>query len=579
MSNIQEKQWQLMPKIDDDLRKQHQDVDAVVLQLLFNRGLTEKKDIELFLSPSYETNSYDPLLFNNMEKAVDLIIEHIKNKNKIVIYGDYDADGATSSAILVETLRILKAQTEVYIPDRVSEGYGLNKKAIDELVRGGAKLIITVDNGIRSKEEVKYIRDKNIDVIVTDHHIAPEDKKDLPDCLIINPAISEDNYPFKFLSGAGVAFKLAKAIIGRAKIAAIFKNKLEENLLDLVAIGTIADCVVLLGENRVLVKKGLEVLNKTKRIGLIKLMEAAKISNRKLDSWNIGFQIAPRLNAAGRMDHANTAFELLITKDESEASLLAENLNNKNIGRQETTENIFSQIVNEIESTEQDDKIIIVTSKDDQHWNEGVIGLVAGRIAEKYYKPVLVITKTEDGYKGSGRSIDEFNIIEAVEKCADLLTKFGGHPAACGFSLLSENLEKFITKMKEVANEQMRDLVLRPKIEIEAELKLSEINEDLMMELNKFCPFGTGNDKPKFVSYEVMLVDIMNMGFDGQHIKLKIKNGSSNIFNAIGFGQTEKWKDLRIGDKIDIVYYLETNEFNGRSEIQMKIIDIKKHSV
>lgn len=574
MSRV-EKKWQIMPKINNNFIDQNKEINNIVLQLLFNRGLTNKKDIELFLSADYSAGSYDPLLFKDMERAVDLIVGHIKSENKIVVYGDYDADGATSSAILVETLSTLKARVGVYIPDRVSEGYGLNKKAIDELISGGTKLIITVDNGIRNKEEIKYIKDKKVDVIVTDHHIAPDDKKDFPDCLIINPAVSQDNYPFRFLSGAGVAFKLAKAIIDKAKIDDATKKKIEESLLDLVAIGTIADCVILLGENRVLVKRGLEVLNKTKRIGLLKLIEAAKINNRKLDSWNVGFQIAPRLNAAGRMDHANTAFELLITRDEAEASLLAENLNSKNVGRQETTENILGQIISEVESGAKDDKIIVAVSKQEQQWNEGVIGLVAGKIAEKYYKPVLVITQTEDGYKGSGRSIDEFNIIEAIEQCADLFTKFGGHPAACGFSLLAGNLEKFVSKIKNIANEQMKNLDLKPAIEIEAELKLSQIDEKLMSDLDKFCPFGAGNDRPKFVSYNTTVVDIMNMGFDGQHIKLKIKNGSSNIFNAIGFGQTEKWKDLIIGDKIDIVYYLETNEFNGRSETQMKIVDIK----
>ncbi|MBI4811873.1 DHH family phosphoesterase [Candidatus Falkowbacteria bacterium] len=609
MSSI-EKIWQVMPKINDEFIKKYPEYSPIVLQLLYNRDLTNEKDVEEFLksplSPFVKGGDYDydPFLFNGMAATVELIIKHIKGRNKIVVYGDYDADGVTASAALFETLQILKADVGVYIPDRVSEGYGLNKKAIDEIISEKAKLIITVDGGIRGKSEVEYAKKKGLDVIITDHHQPPPDEEELPDCLIINPAVKSEKYPFKYLSGAGVAFKLAKALISKSTLSGEDKQKMEEKILDLAAIGTVADCVSLLGENRNLVKRGSGVLNKTKRKGLIELMKAAQLNNgRVLDAWNIGFQIAPRLNAAGRIDHANTALELLITKNDNEAVTLARDLNDKNIERQKITNEIVENIYRDVNGGGEN-KVIIAISPKDNLWNEGVIGLAAGRVCEKYYKPALVITRTEilnppdpllhkggnmenplskrgQGglLKGSGRSIDEFNIIKALEECAEFLDKFGGHPSACGFSLKEENLDEFVKKIKEVAERELAGVDLRPKIKIEAEISLGEINEELVKNIEMFAPFGEDNERPKFLSRGAEIVDIIKMGIEGQHIKLRIANRASqiaSIISAVGFGQAEQWKDLRVGDKIDIVYYVEMNEFNGRREAQLKIIDIKK---
>ena len=608
MSSI-EKNWQIMPKITNEFIEKYPDLNKHVLQVLFNRGLTESCDIDLFLNSDYEKDTHDPFLFNDMEEIVELIIKHVKEQNKIVIYGDYDADGVTSSAVLHDTLTTLKARADVYIPDRVSEGYGLNKGAIDELIKDDIKLIVTVDGGIRSKEEVEYAKEKGVEVVITDHHVPPSeippaplnkggDISGLPDCLIINALVENEKYPFKYLSGVGIAFKLAKAIISKAKLSDKQKQRLEDRILDLVAIGTVADCVSLLGENRVLVKKGLEILNNTNRIGLQELIKVGQINNgKKLEAWNIGFQIAPRLNAAGRMEHANTALELLITKDKKEAETIARRLNSRNQERQQTTE----KIVNQIELSLAPDpsptpssrergaklppttfnkgaKIIIAVTPKDEVWNEGVVGLVAGRISDKYYLPTLVITRGEEGYKGSGRSIEEFNIMEALEECSSLLEKYGGHPMACGFSLKEENLEEFKNKMIKIANNKFKDVNLRPKIEIEEEINLDEVSEELIGDIEQFAPFGQDNDRPKFVSRETEIVDIITMGISGQHIKLRIKSEKLGVISAIGFGQAEKWKELRIGDKIDIVYYLEMNEFNGRSDAQMNIVDIKSRN-
>lgn len=557
----------------EKIKKENQDINKIILQILFNRGLCQKDEIDYFLNSEYKKNISDPFLFSHMQSAVELIIEHIKNKNKIYIYGDYDADGVTSAAVLYETLSILKARMEIYIPDRVTEGYGLNLKAIDEISGSGAKLIITVDGGIRNKEEVAYAQALGLDIIITDHHVPPR-KENLPQCLIINPLAESENYPFKKLAGVGVAFQLARALILRSTLNDEIKEKLEENILDLAAIGTVADCVSLLGENRLLVKKGLEILNKKKRTGILELIKAAELNlDKEMDVWNIGFQIGPRLNAAGRMDHANTAFELLVTKDTAEAGVLAKNLNEKNTDRQRFTEDILKEVEKQIK---ENDKIIIgICPAGDDIWQEGVIGLVAGRLSEKYYKPALVITRTDEGYKGSGRSIAEFNIIEAITECAELLDKFGGHPSACGFSFFEKNLAIFIERMKKIAEEKLNNIDLRPKIIIDCEIELDEISEELALEIKRLAPFGEDNDRPKFISKNLQIMDIIKIGLSGQHLKLKLKTDNSNFFSALGFWQAEKWDGLRIGDTIDIVYNIDLNEFNGRREAQMKIIDIK----
>jgi single-stranded-DNA-specific exonuclease len=576
--NIMEKIWEIKTKFENDFKENNPEFSDLALQMLWNRNLTEKDEIKFFLEADFN-DTHDPFLFCDMEKAIDLIIKHIKAQNKIYIYGDYDADGVTASAVVFEALTTLKAEADVYIPHRVSEGYGLNKEAIDFIGKEGAKLIITVDGGIRSKEEITYAQSLGVEVIVTDHHTPPNDKKDYPDSLIINPTLPEEKYPDKKLAGVGVAFKLAQALIMKSKLPESDKDKLIRSFLDLVAIGTVADCVKLKGENRIFVKAGLEKLQRTKRLGLCELMKIAKISlDKNLESWNIGFQIGPRLNAAGRMDHANTAYMLLVSKERREAVKIAGELNQRNIDRQKITEEIFNQVEKQINAAEDKIMIGVFESKEEGEdvWNEGVVGLVSGKITSKYYRPSMVITKTAEGYKGSGRGIPEFNIIEAVEKCGELLDKYGGHPAACGFSLNRENLPEFLSKIRGIADEKLSDADLKPKISIETELKMPDIDEKTLEIVNRFAPFGQDNDRPVFLSLNAKVVDIMYMGALGSHLKLRLKQDDSRVFSAIGFGQTEKWPNVKIGDDIDIVYSLDMNEYNGRREVQFKIIDIKE---
>ncbi|MFA5359637.1 MAG: single-stranded-DNA-specific exonuclease RecJ [Patescibacteria group bacterium] len=568
--------WELKPIAPNDFIKKNSEYNKIILQLLFNRRLINKKDIESFFKPN-EVSLSDPFLLKNMEAAAALTIKNIKEQNLIAVCGDYDTDGVTATAALIEILNIFKAKTSVFIPGRTSGGYGLNKKAIDELAKNGAKLIITVDNGIRSKEEVIYAKKLGLDVIITDHHEPPLDKNDWPDCLIINP--KAEDYPYKSLAGVGVAFKFVQGLIRLSKLDEQLKNKLAEKVLDLVAIGTVADMVSLLGENRILVNQGLKIINQGKRLGVAELIKVAQTngsSNKKINSFHIGWQISPRLNSAGRMDHANTAYELLITKDKTEAQTIAKKLNIRNGERQKITEEITDYCRKLIEEKMLSDKILIVCSpniKDikAEGWQEGVVGLVAGRLCDEYSRPVLVITKTKNEIKGSGRSIDEFNIMEAIEKTSVYLEKFGGHAAACGFTLKSrEVLEKFIEEMKKIVNQALTGVELSSKILIEAEIGLSDINDELLEALEKFEPFGEDNDKPKFLSRGLKIMDKVNMGADAKHIKFRF----DSIW-AVAFSQAENLKYLKIGDEVDIVYYLEFNEFNGRRTAQMKLVDIK----
>lgn len=583
-----EKIWNLYPKAESSFLIENNNLNPFILQLLYNRNIKSKQDIEWFF-PSEEINFLDPFLFVDMEKAIDLTISHIKKGSKIMIYGDYDADGVTSSALLYDVLQTFKAKVDFYLPDRVSEGYGLNKSAIDEIKKDDFSLIVTVDNGIRNKEEVAYAKNLGLDIIITDHHAYPEKKEDLPDCLIINPSDQSSAYPFRFLAGVGVAFKFASALIQKSKISQELKNSLINKNLDLAAIGTITDMVPIIGENRLIVQRGLEVLNNTKRLGLLELIKVSG-SNGRLSSFNVGFQLGPRLNAASRINHANSALNLILSKDEIEAEALAQELNNKNIERQKITEEVMAAAESQIDLNNLP-KLIVVKDFSNNSWNEGVIGLVAGKLTEKYYRPVIIIVKTEEKaqaddsrdyflYKGSGRSIEEFNLVEALEKSKDFLYKYGGHPMAGGFSALSEeNTFAFIDNMEKLALEKLSNISLLPKIKIDCEIDFSDIDDDFVNLLEKMSPFGQNNPLPKFVTYNVKIIDISKMGFDGQHIKIKFLNHNDKdlrSFWAIAFGASERFSHLSLGDNVDLVYNIEFNNFNGRKEIQFKIIDIKK---
>jgi len=573
------KVWQIASRAREEFFKKFPEYDRVILQLLYNRNLRDSEAIEFFLSGRYEDN-FNPFLLSKMEEATALTIEHIKKGDKICVYGDYDADGMTASALLSEVLTTLRADCFVYIPDRSSEGYGLNREAIDKVIKKGAKLLITVDGGIRNKKEVEYAKQRGLEIIITDHHAPAEEAENLPECLIINPQVKGEKYPFKFLAGVGVAFKFSQALVEKSKLKSEQKEKILEKTLDLVAIGTVADCVTLFGENRLFLKKGLEVLNNTKRSGLKELIKAAKIEGRVLVAWNIGFQIGPRLNASSRMGSAGNAFNLLVTRDKAEAEKEAACLNDRNLRRQKETEELAAEVEEQIKKQLAEKIIIGICPEKSKPWNEGIIGLVAGRISEKYYKPALIITKAGKGYKGSGRSIEEFNLFKAIEEAGDFLGKHGGHPMACGFNLVAANLPAFTEKMKTIARRDLEKLELEAKLKIDCEISLAEASRTLFREIKKLAPFGQHNPEPKFLSENTQIKDIIKMGLNSRHIKFRF--GPSSDIRAggvwgIGFGQAEDWRDFKIGDLVDIVYTLDENEYNGNTNLQLKLIDVKLH--
>lgn len=603
------KQWQIAEAPPSDFFSSLAEINPILAGILWNRGLHNTEAARAFLSDDIDPalvldfagddslRFYNPFLFRDMQAAVDLIIGHLKAGNKIVVYGDYDADGVTSSAVLAQALKTLHAQVEVYLPDRVSEGYGLNKTALEQIKEQGFSLVITVDNGIRNKEEVDYARNLGLDVIITDHHVLPEGKENLPNCPVIDPADASDHYPWPFLAGVGVAFKLVCALLHQSKLEISQKRLIAERALDLVAVGTIADMVSLLGENRWLVKRGLVILNQARRPGLNALFKTAKIAlDRPLEAWNVGWQLGPRLNAASRVGHANSAFALISAESEDEARDLAQELNQRNLNRQQITEEIIKQVEAQIDP-ENLPALIVGVAGEDQFWNEGVVGLVSGKICEKYHRPTLVIARiveeagadlesgkmqaTKLSFKGSGRSIEGFNLIAAVEECSEFLDKYGGHPMACGFSIDDEEkLSAFRERLLALATERLTPEVLAPKLHLDAILPFSQISLSLAEEINDLAPFGQNNPQPRFASFALRVDDIVLMGSDRQHIKLRLsaaKEPAAASFWALAFSAATAYKNVQIGDLIDLAYYLDINEFNGRREAQLKIIDWRQH--
>jgi len=575
-----QKQWQLRPPVSQEFINQFPEINEVILQLLYNRGFNSQKDIDDFLSASYDDGLFDPYLFKEMTKAVERLWRAFQQKEKVMIYGDYDADGVCSTVILYQTLKSLGLEVDTYIPFREGEGYGLNTKIVQQFIAQKYQLLITVDCGIANQSEIKLLKENNIDVIVLDHH---EEPLELPPALaIINPALKNSGYPAVKLCGAGVVFKFVQALMiyleknnSPLKLPVGF----DKWLLDLVAIATVGDIVPLVSENRLLVKYGLLVLGKTKNLGLKKMLE--KINNRssRLDSEYLAWRLAPRLNAAGRINHASVAFNLLISVSEEEASKWAEILENNNRQRQEITEKILNRAFEQVGEVGGETKFLIVCG---EGWPAGILGLVAGRLCDKFQRPTLVFTEETAGgekkYVASGRSIDEFDITAALKECHDLLLRYGGHPQACGLTILSEkNYSAFCQKIKIIVEEKLTGVKLLPTLEIEAKIKAAQINWELLVELEKFEPFGEGNAKPLLLLENLKIEQVQTVGADGKHLKILASqdNDLANLHKLIGFSFGEWCAIIKPGDKIDIVFELDVNEWNGNRELQLKIIDLR----
>ncbi len=542
----------------------------LLASLLWRRGLRTAEEAERFLRPSWERDVHDPFLFDDMERAVERLMSAVRRREKIVVHGDYDADGVSGSVILHATLRGLGADVSVYLPHREKDGYGMNAPAIEKMGAEGVKLIVTCDCGISSGKEIALANTFGIDTIITDHHTLPPELP--PAYAILHPLREGENYPFRYLTGGGVAFKLCQALWKEGNLPAGH----EKWLLDMVSISTVADMGKLVGENRALVHYGLLVLNKTKRLGLKTLIDGVRRGDEMLDAQSIGFRIAPRINAAGRMEHANAAFALLTAETESEALLRADALHGYNKDRQDATEKIIIE-ARRLADGQSTNSAIVVAG---EGWPAALCGLVASRLVDDSARPVIAVGKGEDGkYVGSGRSIPGFDVTGALRACSAHIAKFGGHPAACGLTILGqENFEAFQRAFIAYADRHLKNLDLAPSVEIEEEAAVDEITLGLVEQIRELEPYGEGNPRPRFLLRGARVVSARPVGADGRHLQLTVASENGGRLKLIGFGFGEQIDACVPGRSIEIVAELDLNEWNGRVETQGRIVDLKTES-
>ena len=536
------------------------DINEIVAKVLVNKNIS-KEELNIFINPTRK-DFHNPFLMPDMEIAVNRIIKAITNKEKIMIYGDYDADGITSITVLKSFLEERGLDVFSYIPNRLDEGYGLNNDAIKKIYEENYKLIITVDCGISGIDEVEYANSLGIEVIITDHH---EPADILPKALAVVDAKRKDSkYPFNQLAGVGVVFKLIQAI----SIKLNLDEKEYLKYLDIVCIGTISDIVPLINENRVIAKLGLKLVSQTKNIGLKSLLNIAGF--KQIDSVAVSFGVAPRINACGRMGNEKLALDLFLTKDYELARKLATKLNEYNIKRQEIEKKIFNEVTQIVENKEKENTCIVIG---ENGWHHGIIGIVASKVTDMYFKPTILICFDEDIGKGSGRSIPGFDLHEALMKCGKNLEKFGGHSMAVGVTIKKEKFEEFKSELEKYASKcNISDIV--PIINIDSELSLKEINSENVRELKIFEPFGEGNTVPLFLFKNLKINSIRSLS-EGKHLKLTLKEDNFMI-DAIGFNIGELAEKYCLDDKVDIVGSLDINSFNGNDSVQIVIKDIRK---
>jgi single-stranded-DNA-specific exonuclease len=563
--NVRSRRWQIAPPLPHSVQQEFAHIHPVLTQVLYNRGLVQPAHVQAFLEGRY-LESTDPFLLPEMDKAVDRIKRAIELDEIITVYGDFDADGVTSTVLLVEALRGLglpRQQVQPYIPDRVDEGYGLNQEALAALKARGSSLVITVDCGIRSVAEVDYANSIGLDMIVTDHHsFGPE----LPAATaVINPKHPSSRYPEAMLAGVGIAYKLAQALRLTMPKRALFD---EADLLDLVALGTVADLAPLQGENRLLVIGGLEVLRLAQRPGVAALARVAGLQPGNITAESISFMLGPRINAAGRLSHAYTAAKLLAAATVSHADNLAAELNRLNQERRRLTTELSRQAETLIEP---EAPLLLAVAPE---FTAGVVGLVASNLAEKYYRPTIVAEMGEAESRGSCRSIAEFHITEALDQVADLLVRHGGHAQAAGFTIRNENLAAFHERMTTIAAAELDGRDLQPTLVSDAELHLAAIDWALFDVLKQLEPTGAANATPVFVSHRLQVISHRCVGHDGAHLQLQLGDGRAG-FRAIAFGQGH-WAGCLPG-LIDVVYTVNVNEWNGRRSLQLSVLDIREH--
>ncbi len=551
----------LPPSYDAPIEHEH--LSPIVAQILCNRGITPE-ELPAFLRPEVAA-MHPPTLMRGVDEAVRRIHAAIAGGERIAVYGDFDVDGVTGTVLLHEIISTLGGDVCYYIPHRHTEGYGLNVEAIERLRADGVRLIVTVDCGVSCAEEVAHARAIGVDVVITDHHYPPQR---LPEAVaVINPNQPLCPYPFKALAGVGVAFKLASALVEGRPDA----RRLRRDVLDLVVVGTVSDMVPLRGENRVLVHHGLPVLTHTARLGLRALLQRAGLDHAEVSAADIGYRVGPRLNAAGRMAHATAGCELLLTRDQATADRLADALEQKNADRQRLT----AEVLEEARARVGPHPIARGLVIDDPSWPAGVIGLVAGRLADEYCRPVLVIERGEVESRGSARSVPGFNVIEALAGCADLLTKYGGHAQAAGFSLRSEAIPALRERVAALAAERLSAEDLTPFIQLDAEIGGRGFGavalRALQEQLNELEPFGMGNQAPMLLWRNLRVADCKIVG--GKHLRFSVSTPEGNV-GAIAFGRADDLGVLPRGQTIDVVFNLQYNDWNGYSVVELRVKDV-----
>lgn len=556
--------WQIREQdsISQDRLMKAISISPIIAQLLVNRNIKIVKDAEFFLNPSL-LNLHDPFLMKSMAQAVARIKRAISGKEKILIYGDYDVDGISATALLSTVLKRLKADVDTFIPSRLEDGYGLSAQNISSIHKRGIELIITVDCGITAIVEVDILNSLGIDIIITDHH-TPGDK--LPDTdIILNPLQEGCSYPDKNLAGVGVAFKLASGLLGKDD------NWLYEQL-DLVSLGTVADVVPLIGENRILVKNGLSELTHTKKEGLRALIEESYLKGKEITSYHVGYILAPRINAAGRLGKPEVSLELLLTDNPKQASELAKMLTKENRSRQKMEDVVLRQAMARIE-TEVDFARQRVIVLEGENWHKGIIGIVASRIVDRFYRPTVMISMDGDEGRGSCRSIRNFNLVNALSECSDFLKRYGGHKNAAGLTIDKMSLNGFKEKINLIANERISDENLIPSIKIDTEIPISSLSKDLLEDLDSLGPFGFGNPRPVFSSQNLSIRNVPQV-LRRSTLKMWVTDGNITA-EAIGFNMADSLPSDPLKQRIDLAYSCDLNTYKGITSIKLQIKDMR----
>lgn len=563
---IYNKKWTLKHKgkVKETELSKKINISPEISQILNNRGINDEKDAEIFMNPSLEYLR-NPFLMKDMKKATERIKKAIENKERIYIYGDYDVDGVSSTSILYIYFKSIDYPVKYYIPNRLEEGYGINEDAIRKISNDGCDLIITVDCGITSVNEVGLANELGIDVIITDHH---ECQSDVPDAYaIVNPKQDDCNYPFDMLCGCGVAFKMIQALTDEEE----FKTSMFD-YLEVVTLATICDIVPLIDENRIIVKNGLKLMKEGKNLGLRELIKVCGIETSKIGSSHIGYSVGPRINASGRLGHSYLGVQLFTTDLEDEAKEIANILEAKNIERQMIESKMYKEAEDVISSSEnyKDDKVLVVAK---EGWQHGIIGIVASKLTEKYYKPTILLTIEDGEATGSARSIKGFSIFDALVSCKDLMNKFGGHEQAAGLALNAENIEELRKRVNKIADYNLNKDDLIENIKVEYELEEESATLDLVDNLHKLEPFGLSNPSPRFIMRDLLLTNIYKMGKNKQHLKLICENEKS--YECVGFNMAYLAENFQEGDKIDVLFQVDENNFNNDRKVQFLLKDIR----